>query len=341
MVESEVVESPAARPSTQPIGVLAALIAGFECIAARPILIIPSLLLDLFLWLGPHLRVTTLFEGMAAILVPPYRVDPALGDQLALLRTSVVDLGERFNLFSALSRLPFGIPSLMTGRMPLSAPFGEVVFLDLERPFDVLLLWLGLMAVGIVSATYYQRSLARQVAPKADLISGWLAAIRMLVFLLLAGIGLLLLGVVIIIITSVATVILPLVGAGVLFLGFSLFFWVTVYLAFTPHGIVRYGFGVLKAMTESFTVVRWNLLSTVGYLVLAFSIYWVGNLVWFLPDSSSWFTVLAIIGHAFVGAMLFTGSFAFYQGRWNWLAALREAIEAQASDIQRPPGPTA
>jgi len=48
------VETPAQKALNSPIGILASLAAGFDRIAARPALILPPLLLDLFLWLGPR-----------------------------------------------------------------------------------------------------------------------------------------------------------------------------------------------------------------------------------------------------------------------------------------------
>src|SRR3972149_7226915 len=141
----------------------------------------------------------------------------------------------------------------------------------------------------------------------------------MILFALLLFLGFALAGGLLLLAVGVTTLLLPLIGAGVLFLGFSLLFWVGIYLSFPPHGIVRYNFGVVRAMLESFALVRWNMLSTVGFLVLALGITWLANLIWSLPATSSWFALLAILGHAFVSTMILTGSYAFYQGRREWL----------------------
>jgi hypothetical protein len=105
----------------------------------------------------------------------------------------------------------------------------------------------------------------------------------------------------------------------VAFLGFTFIFWAVIYLAFTPHGIVMYRLGILRAMIESVTLVRWNLLPAVGYLGLAFVIAWLGNQVWVLPHEDSWYAILAIGGHAFVSATLLAGSYVFYQSRREWM----------------------
>ena len=59
------------------IGVLAALARGFDRIAAHPILILPPLVLDGVLWLGPHLGVERIFRLAAAELVGTLAADPA------------------------------------------------------------------------------------------------------------------------------------------------------------------------------------------------------------------------------------------------------------------------
>jgi hypothetical protein len=130
---------------------------------------------------------------------------------------------------------------------------------------------------------------------------------------------------------------LPLLGAAVLFVAFSFHFWLAVYLAFTPHGIVRYRMGVLKAMVESVQVVRWNLPSTVGFLALLALITWLTGMVWSMPGDRSWFSLLALVGHSFVSATLLAGSYAFYQGRHDWMVAVRRALAARAA---MPPGMT-
>ncbi len=127
------------------------------------------------------------------------------------------------------------------------------------------------------------------------------------------------------VVASLASLLLPIIGMALLFVGFSILVWLAIYLAFTPHAIIRYRLGVLRAMVDSALVVRWNTLSTVGFLLLAFGISWLTNQVWLLPQDDSWLAVLALLGHAFVSGMLLTGSYAFYQSRREWLLRLRKA----------------
>ncbi len=315
------VESPFMAES-KPIGVISSLSAGFDGVASRPFLIVPPLVLDLFLWLGPHLGIARLIDSLAE---PALEAGGLVGEQASLLRQAVESVGESFNLLSALSTIPLGIPSLMAGRMPLENPLGLITKVDVADPGRVLLIWISLSGIGLVLGAFYQYWIAGAIAPDAELGPGWMAALRMLGFGFLMFIGALVAGVTVLIAIALASLILPLLGTGVFFLGFALLFWVAVYLIFTPHGIIRYNQGVIRSMFESFILVRWNLLPTVGYLGLAFGGYWLLNLIWDLPSTASWFSLLAVAGHAFVATTLLAGSYAFYQGRREWLVAARRS----------------
>jgi hypothetical protein len=69
----------------------------------------------------------------------------------------------------------------------------------------------------------------------------------------------------------------------------------------------------------------------VGFLGVAFGLSWITGLLWELPGETSWLTLLALLGHSIVSATLLIGSYAFYQGRWEWLSQIRAATaEARA-----------
>lgn len=282
MVESHFVDS------TEPIGVFRAISQGFDRVAARPLLIVPPLLLDLLLWLGPQIRITSLLEELADSV---RQLEGLIAGPAELMPAAFQATVERFNLVSAVSSLPIGIPSVMAGRMPLANPIGGGRVFELVDPAQVLLVWLLFSAAGLALGAYYHLWIAAAVAPESRLATGSVAALRMIGFGVMLFIGAAIAGASVTLAITVATLILPLLGTGVFFLGFALLFWMAVYLIFTPHGIIRYDFGVLRAAVESFAVVRWNLLSTVGFLVLAFGAYWLTNLIWGLPDDGSWFAL--------------------------------------------------
>jgi hypothetical protein len=320
----------------RPIGVLAALADGFDRVAARPALMIPPILLDLFLWLGPRLRVTSLFRTVASGVSLPPGADPAIGDQVTLLQRGLAAMGDRFNLFGSLATLPAGIPSLMASRMPAATPLGAATGVETSNPLAVFGVWVLLTIIGLGLGATYQIGIARQLAPQADVSAGVVAWIRFVILVAVFYFGLFLAMVVTAVVTSLATLILPLLGVGVLFVAFSLFFWVAVYVAFAPHGIIRYRFGVAQAIMESARVVRWNLPSAAGFVGVVIGLTWVAGLIWNLPADGSWFMLLAVLGHAFVSATILAASYAFYQGRRDWLMALRQGLPVQPPGDQAP-----
>lgn len=327
MVESGFVNTLGSEGSNRPISAFKALATGFDRIAARPLLILPTLFLDIFLWLGPHLSIPAVMETLTSELVVPMAADPALAEQAAAIRETLGIFVDRFNLFSAFSTLPagmpfnvlfslfssllVGLPSLMAMRMPMASPLGDALVLSINSVQSVALGWLSMTILGIGAGVFYNRWLIRQIDPQAEMGSAWVAWGRLLV---LACIG-----------YGSGTVVLFLTGLigsgqGLIYLGLPLLFVAAVYLAFTPHAILRYQMGIWQALKHSLWFVRWNFIGAFGYILMAFLLLWLGaSQVWSLPDDGSWFNLLAILGHAFVCATILAGSYAFFQGRRQWL----------------------
>jgi hypothetical protein len=332
MVELNLVNAPVLRPPAKPIGVLAAFVTGFERIAEQPILIAPPLLLDLFLWLGPRLSLSALFRQAAAATATLSSGDPVLRQQAAPLTESLEVLADRFNLFSALNSVPVGIPSLMAGRLPVENALGNVTRLELQDPLAILGVWVVLTIVGLGLGAMYHRGLARRVAPTENLAPPWKAWFGFILLAVTVYIGGFVWAMATVLAAAIVGIILPLFSAGVVLIGLSLLFWIGTYLAFTPHGIIRYRLGVIQAMLESAMVVRWNTLSALGFIGAAIGVSWLTNLVWDLPQAASWFSILGLLGHAFVSAMIIVGSYAFYQARHEWLTAVRNALAVQSAE---------
>lgn len=339
MVKLRLVETPAPKALNSPIGILASLAAGFDRIAARPALILPPLLLDLFLWLGPQVRAQALIGDLMRTLQPPAGIDPALTQQLEAMQQGFGDLAVRYNVLSALSALPAGVPSLMAARMPAANPLGVTLAAEGGGLLPVAGLWLLFTALGLGLGAVFQVLIARQLAPPSELAPVGQAWGRFLLLsgMMYAGLFLAVSGAAVIV--SLASLILPLLGAGVMFLAFSLVFWLVIYLGFTPHGIIRYRLGVWPAMRTSMQLVRWNMPTSVAFLALIMLVTYAAGWVWAMPAEDSWFAVLAIVGHALISSMLLAGSYAFYQGRHEWMLHLRRAFLARAAAMAPPPTP--
>ncbi len=95
VVESYFVNIPDNQVEPKPISILSALLTGFDRIAAKPLLILPPVLLDLFLWFGLHLTVTSLLHAAAAALINPAGTDPGMAEQLTLIQEMLNQISER------------------------------------------------------------------------------------------------------------------------------------------------------------------------------------------------------------------------------------------------------
>jgi hypothetical protein len=338
VVKLSFVDNSMREAPSRPIGVLAALALGFDKVAAKPLLIIPPLLLDLFLWLGPHLTIPKIFQQLVSSFSIPAGTELEQVEYIAALQQWLTDLGEGWNLFGALSSFLVKLPSLMAGRIFITTPLGKVGAWTLDNPMVILASWAGLMVIGLGFGAFFHRWIAQQVAPEAQLSSGWIAWGRVILFALLVFIGLFVISGVTMFITSAVGMLVGVIGLGLIIIGVSILFWAIVYLWFTPHGIIRYRFGVVQAMLESIYLVRWNLFSTIGFLLTSYVITWLSTQVWLLPTEDSWYSILAMVGHAFVGATLLAASYVFYQGRHAWLEQMKAKLSAQKVGGENQPG---
>ncbi len=327
VVESYFVKLSDNQVEPKPISILSALLTGFDRIAAKPLLILPSVLLDLFLWFGPHLVVPSLLHVAAAGLSVPAGTDPGMMEQLAFFQETLDLFSERYNLLTSFSTLPggmpfnflfalltsvsVGIPSLVAGRMPVLTPLGPASQLEILDPMFVVLIWFTLALAGIGAGVIFHRLVAKQVDPEAEFDPLWRDWMK-LVFLAIGGY----------LLTVVVLTVGMLVAGinGLTYIALPILFVSGVYMAFTPHGIIRYRLGIWSAIKQSIRVVRFNFFGSTGYLLTAFLIMWVSTYkVWSLAQEDSWIFALAIMGHAFIATLLVAGSYVFFQGRRDWL----------------------
>jgi len=332
MVKLKVVKASQISTPAPPIGVIQSILTGFDRITAKPYLLIPPILLDLFFWLGPRLTIPIITEELMKFLVISYGNDEVVLEQIETFQDMISDLGQRLNLFAMISNPPAGISSLIASRMTMDTPLKTSMQIPVDGIIIIFLLLVVLLLVGQVIGTQFHWWIAQQIAQGEGLANRWTAIKRMILLAVILYSVFIISGFGVAFIAYLSTYILPLLGLLIAFFGFTFGFWVLVYLYFTPHGIVRYGMGIFRAMMESATLVRWNLLPAMGYLGASFGITWLTNQAWLLPTEDSWYLLLAILGHALVSATLLAGSYAFYQGRREWLYSLKHA---QITPVER------
>jgi hypothetical protein len=315
------------RVLLSPPSLIAALRAGFDAIANHVALIIFPIALDLYLWLGPHLRLKQLIETIVSQLVALYSVqDPGAREMLQAVKELWMELAAQFNLFIALRAYPVGIPSLLASLSPLKNPTGLPVMLEIHSLANALVVWMLVVALGLVAGTLYYDVVAQAVLyGKVDWVETgkqWPKKSTRVLLLTLFWFSIFLVA------SIPASVMISMAALGGLILAqcvlglyavflFGLFFQ----LIFSPHGIFVYGQKVLMSMRTSFMLVRGTWLNTTLFFLAIILLSRGLDMLWQIPPETSWLTLVGVIGHGIVSTGLLAASFIYYRDANRWLKA--------------------
>jgi hypothetical protein len=318
--------SPAQETTNPPPKLITSLRSGFDAVANHIGLILLPVVVDLFLWLGPHFSLKNILlpMGQGFATLPGFDA-PEMSDLLQHSQELWHSMAEQINLAMTVRTYPIGIPSLMAVLFPLDTPFGKAPVAQIGSVGLAALLLLIFMLAGLVAGSFYFASVARAVTIKPQQTSpsgyAWFAGQTILLsvswlalFILVAIPATLILGIMAMINAAFATL-------GMMLLGVVMI-WIIVPLMFSPHGIFLYRQNALYSMLNSVRLVRFILPGT-GLFFLAIIILSQGlDLLWQVPPPNSWLTLVAITGHSFVTTSLLAASFVYYRDAMQWVQEL-------------------
>jgi len=314
-----------------PPGIIGSLRAGFDAIAGHVGLILVPLALDLLLWLGPRLSVSRL---MQPVLSEMARLAPSSGLPQADV-SSMMDMYRellgRLNLLALLRTLPVGIPSLMSGSLPLSSPLGAPTVLQIDSGFQVVALFAVLTVMGWCLGAWYFEQVARLVASRGGPLERPSLGRTVVQTLLYSLISLLLLwsvGLPVVFLVYIGFAINSVLGQGLLlFIGF-IALWLLVPFFFSPHGIYLGGQNALTSFLGGFRLARFTL-PTSSLFVLTILLVGLGlNTLWAVPGEDTWVLIVGLLGHAFITTALLAASFVYYQDMSGWVQTVLERLKA-------------
>jgi len=318
------------------LGVIGCLAAGFEMVGRNMYLAILPVLLDLFLWLGPHLSIAPLLRQFTALLLAQPAPDQAAASQVTQAVQLLEQFGEQFNLFSLFSLLPLlNVPSLLARHAPgMVSPLGESHVLAVTSVLALTAWAIVLLPAGLVLGALYLSGLAHRVRTAHSTSAlPHSSGVGKLVWVLLFAAGLLVIGMVLVplwlLLIGIAAAIVPLLGFLAWMLGVGIASYVALHLLFVVHGILLGGRGLLPAIWESIVLIHTQFPAVVGLVVLVLMIYAGLGFVWSLPSGESWFLLIGILGNACIATGLIAATFVFYQERIGQLLEKRQA-SAQA-----------
>ncbi len=321
-----------------PVGVLKSLWRGTEVVSNRPALLLIPVLLDLLLWLGPHVGVASLIDPAVQFLNRNQGWMALSPEETKAAVASLADMAKHLNLLAVMAFFPLFPPSVMATRLPIATPWGAALTVQVASPalyFGlVVVLAVSGMLVGSAFWTLVARALATPRSARFDLRE-WLRVWRNVVVLSLgAGVAALIVGVPTIFGVGLVGVASSILGQVLLVLMGGLVLWVLMFFVFSLHGMVLNSESIVRAMGKSAEVVRWSYPSTLSLILLTALVLMGTNAVWALPSEASWAGVVGVLGNAYTSTALVAGSLVYYQDRRRWVEELRRYLEARSRKPQ-------
>ena len=315
-----------------PPGLIASLAAGFDTTASHASVILLPILLDLFLWLGPHLRIEALLRPMMTVFqsLPP-------SQEATLTEQIMRQFAQDFNLLSLIRTLPIGIPSLLAGTLPVTNPFGNVIWVEFKDPLQFFNWWVMLTLLGWVGGGLYYNwisSVTRKNGSSSSLRQTARAIWQTIVLSLLWIFIALAIGIPVMMLLGTLALISPSLAQFALLLGLFFFLWTLPAIFFSAHGIFTYEQNALTSIQSSLRMVRFTLPASGLFILSAFLISQGLDFLWRVPPTDSWMTLIGITGHAFISSALLAASFVYYRNVNTWLRLVLEKFNTQATSAR-------
>ncbi|HEY5571757.1 MAG TPA: hypothetical protein VIK64_01980 [Anaerolineales bacterium] len=313
------------RVLPSPPSLIAALRAGFDSITNHIALILFPIALDLYLWLGPHLRLKQLIESVVSQLVALYALqDSGARETLDVIKEAWMEVAAQLNLFAALRSYPVGIPSMMASLSPEAHPAGAPLMWEIDSLSGVFVVWVLITGLGLAAGTLFFDVVSQAVLfgkiDWAETLEQWPKKILQVLLLALFWFGVLV-GVSVpgsLIVSVVALGGLTLAQCALFFYG-GLLLWLFFHLLLSPHGIFVYGQKALKSIQTSFLLTRQTWLSTALFFLAVFILGRGLDMLWQVPPETSWLALVGVIGHGFVATGLLAASFIYYRDAYQWM----------------------
>jgi hypothetical protein len=315
--------------------VIETLSAGYAAVNRQPWVLLLPILLNVFLWLGPHVSysplvgplVTSATEWTRQMTLSPRRPvienEALSGPDLDQVRQWLIARSDDINGFEALVWSPLGIPNLTS----LSTASDDVAFVNGWG--DGVALLGACIGLGLLLGAWFYGGLAvasqnqggGPLAAGRRVPRGVLDVIGLMAILL--GVSILLGLPVLLLIGFTALVSPPVAVLGSLLLMAGLLY-ATIHLFFSVAAIFVSGAGPLTAIQRSVGTVRRHLWPSIALIVLTWLILAGMGRVWELLASyapAPFGVLLGILGNAYVASGLIAAAMIFYIQRSDPVSA--------------------
>jgi hypothetical protein len=303
-----------------PPGIINSIKVGFDIIATHIWAILLPLLLNLFLWLGPRLRMDALFNSMKTDVISIWTASNIPAEDIKRAMDLYENTIPRINLFWIFHTIPIGISSLFLPQKISQTPLGDPA--NLQVSAESLLVWIFFLALcGWIGGGMYFRSVAWLSMDNKDvpLMSVSHAILQTILislswiflFIVFAIPVLLILAVVLQFSTTIANLLILFLCIASMWLIVPLFFW--------PHGVFMKQQNVITSILSSVQLMRFSLPTSSMFVLTVFLLAFGLNFLWSIPSEDSWMMLLGIFGQSFVATALLAASFVYYRDLNTWL----------------------
>ena len=317
----------------RPPRLIPSLVEGFNAIAGRIHLILFPVVVDLFLWFGPLVRVKNLL--MPLMMRTAELSGEAYGNQgIEIIKSSNelwAAMLEGFNLLFGIRSYPVGVPSLMVSQGAQSNPLGALSIIEVASVSNAFYLALGLSIAGIFFGSLYYILVARaadKVNEPFSTAAFFQSAGQSLVLSLILLMVLIFLGFPAMCLISSLVLFLPGLGTlPMMIVGLALV-WVMLPMSFSPHGIFMSGMKASRSIVTSFRLVRSMMAASGMFLIMVILVSYGLDLLWSTPGVESWMLLVGIFGHGFISSGLLASTFVFYRDGLKWLSDVLKEKQA-------------
>ncbi|HEY4692146.1 MAG TPA: hypothetical protein VIH16_01800 [Bellilinea sp.] len=311
--------------SGAPPRMMNAIIAGFNIVTNNLGLLVLPVLIDLFLWLGPQVSVRQALKPAIDDVVRLLQQinTPQVASQMTVISETWDKILTEFNLLGTIRTMPIGVPSLMSSTLTESTPLGAALVIEIPTIAAAFGVWMAIILVGFAVGCIYFGLLARATAGDGGAFE-FQAFFKKVLYALALTFSLVLALIVITIPALMLISVIALISPGLgdfamLFAGFLLI-WMLLPLVFTPHAIFSSKSGLVVSAMTSVRLVRHFMPGTGTFLIVALVISQGMNVLWRVPPTSSWMTLVGILGHAFILTAVFAASFVYFRNGMRWMA---------------------
>lgn len=313
--------------------IIQAFVAGFNTTTNHLYLVIFPILLDLFLWFGPHIN---LFELVQPVLNQMVIIGSTSSPELSTLfqsyTSSLIELFEQYNLSSILRTIPIGVPSLLYGRLSLINPIGTPIQVKITSTVS-LIVWILLFAlVGVIIASLYYQKTASTVLTqlkKLSLLDFARLTLQIILIPLLILLIFLVISIPLSVIISIFSLINPQLGQFGLMLSAFFLIWVSIPLLFTPQSIFLFKQNLIPSVLSSISVVRYSLPGSAIFLLFSLLLTQGFNLLWNVPPDDSWMLLVGILGHAFISTAILTSTYHYFLDAAQYTQTIMNKLKQQ------------